>query len=295
MSEAALDQRHSISETTAAQASSGTPVEGLLHHLSDRIRLTTPIETLRADYANAKPFRHIVIDDLFPPAMLTRVLDEVPPLTKGNFISHHDDHQTKFGLRSAIALKDEGYQLAAFLHSAAFLYLVSEITGIWGLLPDPYMQGGGYHVIPPGGKFDVHLDRKTDYATGLRRRLALITYLNKDWKPEYGGQLELWNAEGTQCEASVVPVFNRTIIFEVADTNYHGHPNPVAAPDNRARKSFAVYYHTVGEGKAGIDMRSSIFAPAYTSTPKQKLRAAIVDLAPPALLRGLRNLKAKRR
>ena len=231
MREATLTPQDAIPARTPALASSETAVEGLLHHLSDRIQIPAPIDTLRTRFAEAKPFRHIVMDDLFSPTMLTRVLDEVPPLTKGNFITHHDDHQTKFGLRSAIALKDEGYQFASFLHSAAFLYLVSEITGIWGLLPDPYMQGGGYHVIPPGGKFDVHLDRKTDYATGLRRRLAMITYLNKDWKPEYGGQLELWNPEGTQCEASVVPLFNRTIIFEVADGNYHGHPHPVAAPD----------------------------------------------------------------
>jgi hypothetical protein len=295
MSEATLSHHphESVSATPQSSAAAAPPVEGLLHHLSDRIHLPTPIETLRATFAEAKPFRHIVIDDMFQPAMLNRVLDEVPPINRDNFIAHHDDHQTKFGLRSAIALKDEGYQLAAFLHSAAFLYLLSEITGIWGLLPDPYMQGGGYHVIPPGGKFDVHLDRKTDYATGLRRRLAFITYLNKDWKPEYGGQLELWNPEGTHCEASIVPVFNRTIIFEVADGNYHGHPNPVAAPDNRPRKSFAVYYHTVGEGKAGVDLRSSIFAPSYTSTPKQKLTALARDFAPPVLLRGMRNLRAK--
>ena len=295
MSEATLNSQHAISGTAETPATSVTAVEGLLHHLSDRIHLPASLDTLRTQYAEAKPFRHIVMDDLFAPATLTRVLDEVPPLTRGNFIQHHDDHQTKFGLRSAIALKDEGYQLASFLHSAAFLYLVSEITGIWGLLPDPYMQGGGYHVIPPGGKFDVHLDRKTDYATGLRRRLALITYLNKDWLPEYGGQLELWNAEGTKCEASVVPLFNRTIIFEVADTNYHGHPKPVAAPDNRARKSFAVYYHTVGDGKVGIDLRSSIFAPQQNMGPKQKIRAAVVDVTPPIVLRGLRSLKSKKR
>ena len=158
MSEAALGHQHQHATVgTPASASASAPaVETLLHHLSDRINLPTPIETLRSSFANARPFRHIVIDDLFPPAMLGRVQDEVPPITRDNFITHHDDHQTKFGLRSAIALKEEGYQLAAFLHSAPFLYLLSEITGIWGLLPDPYMQGGGYHIIPPGGKFDVH-------------------------------------------------------------------------------------------------------------------------------------------
>ncbi len=270
------------------------PLETLLLQLSHRIQLPSTVDHLHTTFEQATPFRHIVMDGLFPDRVLTGVLNEIPELNRANFIQHQDAHQTKFGLRSAIALQEEGYQLASFLHSAAFLYLLSEITGIWGLLPDPYMQGGGYHLIPSGGKFDVHLDRKTDYATGLRRRLALIIYLNRDWLPEYGGQLELWNPEGTQCEASVVPLFNRTILFEVADGNYHGHPIPVSAPEQRPRKSFAVYYHTVGDGKAGIDMRSSIFAPTHHATSEQKLRALALDIVPPALLRGIRGLRSRK-
>lgn len=293
MSEATITEKHSeFSQSEPAKADASN-IESLLQRLSGRIHLPTPVDSLRKRFAQAVPFKHVVIDDLFPDTLLDRLVDEVPPITRDNFVQHHDDHQTKFGLRSAIALKEEGFQFVSFLHSASFLYLLSEITGIWGLLPDPYLEGGGYHIIPPGGKFDVHLDRKTDYATGLRRRLAFITYLNKDWKPEYGGQLELWNAAGTRCEASVIPMFNRTIIFEVADGNYHGHPQPVAAPDKRARKSFAVYYHTVGEGKTSIDRRSSIFAPQYQATPKQKARSLILDFTPPMLARGFRRLRSK--
>ena len=293
MSEATITQQQTLLSQSSAPKVASPDVERLLQRLSGRIQLSAPVETLRSQFAQARPFRHIVIDDLFPDTLLERVVDEVPPITPDNFVQHHDDYQTKFGLRSAIALKEQGFQLVSLLHSASFLYLLSEITGIWGLLPDPYLEGGGYHIIPPGGKFDIHLDRKTDYATGLRRRLAFITYLNHEWKPEYGGQLELWNAAGTQCEASIVPAFNRTIIFEVADGNYHGHPKPVAAPDNRARKSFAVYYHTVGEGKTSIDRRSSIFAPQHSLTTKQKLRGLALDVTPPALIRAVRNLRSK--
>ena len=293
MSEATISQNPSALGRSAKAQSTNPALETLLSGLSRHIHLPASIDQLRESFSQAKPFRHIVLDDIFPDAMLGQVLNEVPEVNRENFVEHHDDHQTKFGLRSAIALKDHGAQLVAFLHSASFLYLLSEITGIWGLLPDPYLEGGGYAIIPPGGKFDVHLDRKTDYATGLRRRLAYITYLNKDWKPEYGGQLELWNAAGTKCEASVVPVFNRTIIFEVADGNYHGHPNPIAAPDGRSRKSFAVYYHTVGEGKGAIDRRSSIFAPPQNVTAKQKLRRLMMDMTPPLVTRGLRSLRSK--
>jgi hypothetical protein len=61
---------------------------------------------------------------------------------------------------------------AALLHSATFQYFLSELPGIWNLLPDTYLQRGGYHVMPPGGHLDVHAGRNTHYMTGLTRRLT---------------------------------------------------------------------------------------------------------------------------
>jgi hypothetical protein len=202
------------------------------------------LEQMAARYRSAKPFPHIVIDNMFEDRLLDQLVGEMPSLTAEKFMYYNDGHLTQYGLRSAAGLGETGFQLISFLHSAAFLYFLSEITGIRELLPDPYLQGGGYHVMPPGGKFDVHADRNMAYETGLTRRLSLITYLNKSWKHEYGGQFELWNHDGSRQEAVVEPLFNRTVIFEIADQNFHGVPSPIACPDGRCRSSFVVYYHT---------------------------------------------------
>ena len=99
---------------------------------------------------------------------------------------------------------------------------------------------------------------------GLIRRLALMLYLNKGWKPEYGGQFELWNETGTQRVKSVEPIFNRCLIFEVTETSYHGLPNPVACPPGQTRNSFAVYYHTVAKAEDGeMKTHTSVYAPAH--------------------------------
>lgn len=265
----------------------------ILSSLSHRLTLPDTIESLRAKYQNAKPFPHLVIDNLFPHDMLNAVLREIPPITDKYFVRHEDEHQNKFGLRSAVNLGRRGAEFTSFLHSAAFLVLLSEITGISGLLPDPYLQGGGYHVVPRGGQFAVHLDRQTDYITGLRRRLAFITYLNHDWKPEYGGDLELWNETGTQREVSISPVFNRVAMFEVTGKSYHGHPAAIQCPQDESRKSFMVYYHTVGEG-LNIDLRSSVWAPTICRTPQQKLRKLAKDLTPPLISRYVRERRIER-
>jgi hypothetical protein len=181
-------------------------------------------------------------------------------------------------------------QLVGLLHSPSFLYLLSEITGVWQLLPDPYLQGAGYAVMQRGDFFTIHSDRNVAYETGLTRRFAMIIFLNKSWEPSYKGQLQLWNSDLTRCDVSIEPIFNRTVIFEVADPNYHGVPDPIACPPDRSRQSFIVYYHTVGiDGKSEAHPRTSLFAPNfYREDPK--LRTFVREVMPPVLLKAAKKL-----
>jgi len=64
-----------------------------------------------------------------------------------------------------------------------------QLTGIDALVPDPHFEGGGLHQIEPGGHLKVHADFNRHPRTGLARRLNALIYLNRDWKPEYGGAL----------------------------------------------------------------------------------------------------------
>ena len=146
--------------------------------------------------------------------------------------------------------------------------------------------------MPPGSFFDVHADRNIAYDTGLRRRLAMIIFLNKTWKPEYGGQLELWSADGLRREVAIEPIFNRTVIFEVARPNYHGVPVPLTCPVGRRRTSFLVYYHTVAtNGSEDIAPHSSIFAPPRRrGRVGMSVRRIARECLPPILFRQLRKL-----
>ena len=64
-----------------------------------------------------------------------------------------------------------------------------------------------FTVYPVGSYYKRHLDqfKKDDH-----RKLSLICYLNKDWKPEHGGQLRLYLPEGTH---DVLPIAGRLICF----------------------------------------------------------------------------------
>jgi hypothetical protein len=274
--------------------SSTVTTAGIASYLSDTITLPDSVENLAARYKNAKPFPHILLDNIFPDAMLDSLINEQPSMDRDKWVHEDNEHLQQFNLRSAVDLGKTGYQLSSFLNSAKFLYFLSELTGIWNLLPDPYLQGAGYHVIPHGGSFDVHADRNTAYETGLMRRLSLIIYLNKNWKHEYGGQLELWNTDASKCEAVVEPEFNRTIVFEITDTNFHGVPSPIAAPEGRTRNGFVVYYHTAVVGSATeLNPHTSIYAPSFYRKEKVSLKSVVRDCIPPIVMRRLKKMRGE--
>jgi len=251
------------------------------------LSLSRSVGDLVDDYRNAKPFPHLVLDGLFPPDRLDALLGELPPLSSEDWV--HERHQglAKSNFRSAVYLQEHGYAFSSMLHSAAFLYLLTEVTGIKALIPDPYLHDGGYHVMEEGGKFEVHADSNTDHYCGLHRRLALIVYLNKGWKPELGGQLELWNQDATRCEKVIEPLFNRTVIFEVADSNFHG-VRPVVSGLGSSRKSFAAYFYTVTRD---LQFHNSIYSPSFYSEKDPLIHRIARATLPPFMWETLKKMK----
>ena len=82
-------------------------------------------------------------------------------------------------------------ELYSFISSRPFLDFMSQLSGIPDLLLDPKMFGGGTHENRHGQELDPHIDFNYAENHGLHRRLNLIVYLNKDWKTEWGGAIEI--------------------------------------------------------------------------------------------------------
>jgi Rps23 Pro-64 3,4-dihydroxylase Tpa1-like proline 4-hydroxylase len=259
--------------------------------LRRKIHLPGRLADLRAAYAGAKPFPHLVMDNLFGDRMLESLVPEIEGLQREQW-NHidQDSRESTLRMRSALAIGPAGEQLLNIVHSAVFLHFLSEITGIPALLPDPYLHGGGYAAMRRGDYFHVHSDRSTAYDTGLTRRLAMIVFLNKSWRREYEGQLELWDADAAKCDVAIDPLFNKTVLFEVAFPNYHGVPVPLACPADRSRKSFILYYHTVGIDGNPVKPHTSIFAPRSHGTNRLTFRSLLREVTPPVLTRALRKL-----
>jgi Rps23 Pro-64 3,4-dihydroxylase Tpa1-like proline 4-hydroxylase len=206
---------------------------------------------LRDRYVTNEPFPHIVLDGLFDDDALDAVLREFPDREAMKWREFDSPTEKKLGYyheTSSISktVRDFLDEMNAF----EMLLWLEAVTGIEGLIPDPYFGGGGLHQIEPGGFLKVHADFNVHPKLKLDRRLNMLVYLNKDWREEYGGHLELWDRDAKSCRAKILPAFNRTVIFSTSDTSYHGHPHPLTSPRGVTRKSVSLYYYTAGRPEA---------------------------------------------
>ena len=196
-------------------------------------------------YCSAEPFPHLIEDGLFNPSILDRVVGEFEAMDRGGWHHSQATHERKWSTEDPRQMGPFTSALIAQLNAGLFVSFLEELTGIGGLVPDPHLRGGGLHEIRPGGLLGVHADFNVHPRLRLYRRLNLLIYLNKDWQPEWGGSLELWDRGGQQCVRAIEPVFNRAVLFDTSNFSYHGHPHPLACPPERSRKSVALYYYSL--------------------------------------------------
>ena len=206
-------------------------------------------------YKAADPYPHLVLDNLFNPAALDTLLSEWPDHV-GNHHDHHNDGtfvKRKFGTTWKTKFGVETQRFFSEMNSPPVLKALEQVTGIPGLIPDPYLFGGGLHATGSGGKLAIHADYNKHPFFELDRRLNLLVYLNHGWKEENAGWLELWDQKMTACQQRVLPVFNRTVVFSTTKTTYHGQPAPIVGPEALWRKSMAFYYFSNGREDESTD------------------------------------------
>ena len=199
---------------------------------------------LSEEYAQAQPYPHAVIDDIFPTAFTQLLLDHFPQQAQ----AHDKVYEKGYGgthKRQILPYDCDETLRAAFalFNSAPMLQFIEALTGYKGLLPDPYFAGGGLHETAAGGLLGIHADFQVNEPLQLYRRVNMLVYLNPDWKPEYGGNLELWDRQMQACQQRVAPLFNRCVIFNTDADSFHGHPDPLTTPDGITRRSIALYYY----------------------------------------------------
>ena len=210
--------------------------------------------SLKDQYSFANPFPHIQIDNFFSNEYLDSILNEFPDLSNlKKSQNYKNQNEIKFANNDFENFPDKIKNFFNFLNSETFLNFLQILTSIKEkLIADEELNGGGLHEIKTGGLLKVHTDFNKHPTNNFDRRVNVLIYLNKNWKKEYKGCLELWDKEMKQCKQKILPNFNKIVIFSTTDFSNHGHPDPIDCPNDISRKSIALYYFSEGRPKEEI-------------------------------------------
>jgi len=175
------------------------------------------------------PFLHAVIDGYLTDEKVRAINAEWP-----------EDWHKEDGKFNRKWSRDRLPPIAQAAADAVDIAMIERMTGISDLFADPKLFGAGLHCIPPGGFLKMHVDFNR-HPKGWHRRVNVLIYLNENWRDEWGGHLQL----GLGNDAKLIaPIAGRCVIFETNEQSWHGHPVPLACPDNVQRRSLALYYYT---------------------------------------------------
>lgn len=221
-------------------------------------------DALREAFANAQPYRHVVIDDFLDPGFAARLLEQFPRFEQGNSVGEDGRPGGKSTFEQVRALGEAYATLDDLVSSRGFLRTLGKITGIDGLMYDPWYLGGGTHENRTGAILDPHIDFNYHPLERWRRRLNLIIYLNEDWHAEWGGALNLYRDPRLSQvpDHAIAPAFNRCVIFETNDHSWHGFDR-ISVPEQgrgRTRRSIALYFYTPPEpDPAAAEAHSTVY------------------------------------
>ncbi|MCY7349388.1 MAG: 2OG-Fe(II) oxygenase [Cytophagaceae bacterium] len=237
----------------------------------DRWRATLPM--LRQAYRKNEPYPHIILENFLEPDAAEKALAAFPAVQDAGWIHYVHVNEKKHGLNKMELLPPYIQTVVQYLNTPEFVAYLSELTGIPGLVSDEMLEGGGLHQSKRNGFLNVHADFTVHpHKRHWRRRVNLLIYLNKDWKPEYRGDLELWDRQMQGFVQKIAPIYNRCVIFNTDEDSFHGLPDPILCPDDMTRKSIALYYFT--EEKETPKLRTT----NYRARPEDGAKAALIWL-----------------
>ena len=213
---------------------------------------------LKEGVKSSQPFKHICIDGMWKENFLERVRREVEENKEWAGEKQFYGSRHKLWQDDWSKLPTNVNHFLSYLNEPLVLSIVEFLFGENGLIPDPYLEGGGIHSTGENGFLKLHADFNWHEKLKLYRRINILIYLNKDWNSKYGGQIELANRDldgKFLTQVSLEPIFNRTLIFITDDESYHGQPNPVKHPLKKRRDSIAAYYYVVEKPYGTSDLK----------------------------------------
>ena len=218
------------------------------------------------NYQQGEPIPWITFDNFLPEELLKCVQEELNTIPKHLWseFTRSNSHMlacNNFKLAPIIR------ELALNFNSGEFLTWLEGITGQEKIIPDPHFIGAGLMRCYTGHNLKLHTDFNWNERLHLNRALSVILYLSPEWDESWGGQLEFWNFEKTECLHKITPKPNRLLMWNYDERFIHGHPKPLTCPDNASRDGLRLFYYTSNTNPISTPHRSLYWFNEETKTP----------------------------
>lgn len=178
-------------------------------------------EQLKECWNNCDPTitKYFYIDDLLPTKDAEEIYNEYLKKTD-KWVVSKTLFERKSTLKEIDILGSVIPSITDSFHSEEVVNVISNITGINELEPDPSLYAGGMSRMTKGDFLSPHIDNSHDQPKLRYRRLNLLYYVSPDWVSENGGNLELWDKKVTT-PFEIVSAFNRLVVMRTNDSSYH--------------------------------------------------------------------------
>ena len=183
-------------------------------------RLEADKDRIAADFASDKGIntRFAAIDNLLPEDIASRFVAAFPPLGEMRLMDSF--RERKYTSKSLDRFNPMISDITFAFQDERVIQKVAEITGIKDAVGDPHLYAGGISAMAQGHFLNPHLDNSHDGEQKNYRVLNLLYYVSPDWKPENGGNLELWDTDVTQ-PTEIPSRFNRLVLMSTNDKSWH--------------------------------------------------------------------------
>lgn len=219
------------------------------------------IDKLARQFTNGNPFEYVVIDGFLTANGLEALDVDRLIKTQSSMQLSSDFVFAKNKIEDPFFenISPEFSRLKSELLSDRFRKILCKILGKEVFIDDSF-TGGGLHQGLNGSYLDMHADftrhpAKSEWV----RELNLLLYLNKGWKPEYGGCLDLENGKNGK-KISIEPLENRMLIMLTKPHTIHGY-KAINFPKDIMRTSIASYAYSIYDGIQSIPYASTKWYP----------------------------------
>ena len=183
-------------------------------------RLDSELEAISEDFRRDKGVtaRFTAIDDLLPEDIALRVSEAFPPYAKMRLLDSF--RERKFTSKSLDRFDPLIADITFAFQDNRVIEKVAQMTGIRDAVGDPHLYAGGISAMARDHFLNPHIDNSHDGDQQHYRVLNLLYYVSPGWKPENGGNLELWDERITK-PIEIPSLFNRLVLMSTNDKSWH--------------------------------------------------------------------------